>query len=337
MIITLEDFFVLREQLPVADVRSENEFHQGHIPRAGNIPILNNAERVQVGTDYKQKGQQQAIKTGFRLVGPRIIDIVESAEQFAAGRELIVHCWRGGMRSANFCSFVNMARIKTYQLQGGYKAYRGEMLRSLERPLSLVLLGGYTGSGKSDVLRALREQGEQVLDLETLANHKGSVFGGLNMPPQPTVEQFQNDVAEVLRTFDPDRRIWVEDESITIGKMVIPNALWQQMLAAPVVELSLDRALRVERLVHEYGQADQEQFIVAMTGIMKKLGGQHFQEARDKWLAGQQHEAIDILLNYYDRHYGRGLDKRSDRIRLRQTWDGTRTDEAAKALATASF
>jgi len=277
MIIALEDFFVLREQLPVADVRSEGEFLQGHIPGAGNIPLLNNAERVQVGTDYKQKGQQEAIKTGFRLVGPRILGIVEAAAQFAPGNELIVHCWRGGMRSSNFCSFVNMARIKTYQLQGGYKAYRTEMLRSFEQPLSLVLLGGYTGSGKSDVLRALRQQGEQVLDLETLAHHKGSVFGGLNMPPQPTVEQFQNDVAEVLRTFDPQRRIWVEDESITIGRMVIPNALWQQMLTAPVVELSLDRAARVERLVNEYGQANQEEFIRAMTGIMKKLGGQHFQ------------------------------------------------------------
>src|SRR5687768_11190865 len=121
MIISIDDFFKLRSALPVVDVRSEGEYDTGHIRQAVNIPVLNNAERVAVGTDYKQKGQAEAIKTGFRLVGPRLSEIIAHAKKAAVKREMIVHCWRGGMRSANFCQFVNAEGIKTHQLEGGYK------------------------------------------------------------------------------------------------------------------------------------------------------------------------------------------------------------------------
>src|SRR5687768_10687024 len=124
MILPVSEFLELRTSLPVVDVRSEGEFETGHIPSAINIPILNNAERVEVGTDYKQRGQLEAIRTGFRLVGPRLINIIDQAKAIAIANELIVHCWRGGMRSANFCQFVGMAGVKTHQLKGGYKAYR---------------------------------------------------------------------------------------------------------------------------------------------------------------------------------------------------------------------
>src|SRR5688572_22074728 len=118
MIISIDDFFNLRETLPVVDVRSEGEFEAGHVKKAVNIPLLNNTERIAVGTDYKQHGQEQAIKTGFRLVGPRLLEIVLEAERVAEKKEMIVHCWRGGMRSSNFCKFVSMNGIKTYQLEG---------------------------------------------------------------------------------------------------------------------------------------------------------------------------------------------------------------------------
>ena len=211
--VSIEEFLSLRKELPVVDVRSEGEFEEGHIRNTINIPLLNYAERIAVGTDYKQKGQHEAIKTGFRLVGPRLLDIINDAEKVASNRELLVHCWRGGMRSNNFCQFVGMAGIKTHSLKGGYKAYRHQALESFKRPMNLILLTGCTGSGKSEVLRALKSQGEQVLDLENLANHKGSAFGGLLMPPQPTTEQFQNELFEEILLLDPSRRIWVEDES----------------------------------------------------------------------------------------------------------------------------
>jgi tRNA 2-selenouridine synthase len=321
--IDIADFLSLRSSLPVVDVRSEGEFAEGHMPGAINIPILNNEERIAVGTDYKQKGQLEAIKTGFRLVGPRIIDLVEETEKISANRELLVHCWRGGMRSANFCHFVGMAKIRTHQLKGGYKAYRLRAVESFKSPFQLVILGGSTGSGKTELLRALRNAGEQVIDLEALANHKGSVFGGLMMPPQPTTEQFQNDLFEHILTLDLNRRIWIEDESIAVGKIFLPEDLWRTMNASPIVEIAVSREIRLQRLVEEYGKADQQLFLEAMGKIVKKLGGQNFNAAREKLLASNMPATINLLLeHYYDKAYATGLSKKRHRVVSTLTWDG---------------
>lgn len=336
MIIQIQEFLKLRDVLPVADVRSEKEFGEGHIWGAINIPLLNDAERIAVGTDYKEKGQAEAIKTGFRLVGPRFHEIIKNAESAAAGQELLVHCWRGGMRSSNFCQIVGMAKIKSHQLNGGYKAYRYEALESYKKPLRLLIIGGYTGSGKSEILRALRDRGEQIIDLENLANHKGSVFGGLMMSPQPTTEQFQNDLFEELIKLDASRRIWVEDESIAIGKIFLPQDFWQQMSSAVVFEVEVDKQVRIERLVKEYGNADKQEFLVAMKGITKKLGGQNFNAAKEKLFEGDMACTIDILLTYYDKAYGTGLLNKQRRIKTRATWDGKDpVDFADQLIATA--
>lgn len=334
--ISIEEFFKLRQEIPIADVRSEKEFEEGHVSGAVNIPILNNEERIAVGTDYKEKGQAEAIKTGFRLVGPRFLEIVNSAESLAAGRELLVHCWRGGMRSSNFCLIIGMAKIKTHQLTGGYKAYRQEALASYKQPQQFQVIGGYTGSGKSEILRALQEKGEQIIDLEDLARHKGSVFGGLMMPPQPTTEQFQNDLFEALRKLNPARKIWVEDESIAVGKIFLPSDFWQQMSAAPVYEVDVEKTVRIERLVKEYGHADKDEFLGAMKGIMKKLGGQHFNVAKEKLFLDDMAGTIDILLNYYDKAYGTGLLKKQNRIKAKAAWNGNDPLEIADYLISIS-
>jgi tRNA 2-selenouridine synthase len=330
--IDIEDFLKLRSSLPVVDVRSESEFADGHIPNAVNIPILNNTERAAVGTDYKQKGQLEAIKTGFRLVGPRIVDLVSAAEKIADGNELLVHCWRGGMRSANFCHFVGMAKIPTHQLRGGYKTYRNKVLDSFELPFNLKVIGGSTGSGKSELLGALATKGEQILDLEKLANHKGSAFGGLMMPAQPTTEQFQNNLFEEILKLDITKPIWIEDESIGIGKIFIPEPLWRTMSDAPIVELNVDKTIRVGRLVNEYGGADQTQFLLAMEKITKKLGGQHFQKAKELLLTGDMSSTIDILLTYYDKAYGMGLSKKQNRVKEKISWNGKNIESLAEEL-----
>lgn len=332
MIIPIQEFLKLRKSLPAVDVRSQNEFMEGHIPGTLNIPILNDQERVAVGTDYKQKGQLAAIKTGFRLVGPRIIDIITDAEKVAAGKELLVNCWRGGMRSANFCHFAGMAKIKTHQLSGGYKIYRNEALLSFKQDFKLLIIGGFTGSGKSEILNALARKGEQIIDLEKLANHKGSVFGGLMMPPQPTTEQFQNYLFEEVLKLNLTRRIWIEDESITIGRNVIPDPFWQKMRASPIVEMEVDKGVRINRLVNEYGIADQMQFLDAMSGIVKKLGGQHFQAAKESLLKNDMASVIDILLTYYDKAYGMGLSKKEMRIKFKAPWNGKDADTFASQL-----
>lgn len=332
MIIGLDDFFYARQKLPLIDVRSEGEFEMGHIPAAINIPLLNNAERIEVGTDYKQKGQAEAIRTGFRLVGPRLIDIIDQAKNVAQHNELIVHCWRGGMRSSNFCQFAGMAGIKTHHLKGGYKTYRQAALKAFEAPFKFVVLAGSTGSGKTEILNSLQDAGEQVIDLEKLAHHKGSVFGGMMQPPQPTTEQFQNNLFETILKLDASKRIWIEDESIAVGKIFLPGDFWRTMGISPVVELQVEKNIRIDRLVNEYGSADRTEFLEAMTGITKRLGGQHFKAAKEKLFENDMASVMDILLTYYDKAYRNGLEKKTNRIKATFSWNGKDKNEVVKKL-----
>lgn len=332
MQISLTDFLSLRHELPVIDVRSEGEFETGHIPGVVNIPLLNNAERVVVGTTYKQQGQRAAIHEGFRLVGPRLEQMISDTEKTSGGKEVIVHCWRGGMRSSNFSQFIGMAGMRSRVLTGGYKTYRQAALEMFRAPLNLVSLTGCTGSGKSEVLREIGRQGEQVLDLEAMACHKGSAFGHLMQPPQPTTEQFQNDLFERLLTLDLRRRIWVEDESIAIGKIFLPPDFWTQLHSSPLVRMDVSKDVRVGRLVNEYGPADREEFLSIMSRISKKLGGQHFLQAQEKLQQGDMPAVMEILLTYYDKAYLRSMEKRNSQLKNAMAWDGNGIQDFARDL-----
>ncbi len=327
--LNIGDFLKQRSTLPVVDVRSPAEFSEGHITGAINIALLNNEERAAVGTDYKRKGRQEAIQTGFRLMGPRLSEVVDKALQVSGGKELLVHCWRGGLRSSYFAQFAGMADISTRVLAGGYKAYRHRAMETFGEYLNLRVLSGSTGSGKTEVLQALQDLGEQAIELEALANHKGSVFGGLGKGPQPTTEQFQNDLFESILRLDRDRRVWIEDESVAIGRIFLPEPFWQQKIRSPVVVLDLDRDSRIERLVQEYGTSDQEEFVSAMEKIEKRLGGQHLNEARDMWRSGDARGTMDKLLVYYDKAYSNSLNAKREKILGRATWDGVSAGQAA--------
>lgn len=296
----------------ILDVRSPGEFEQGHIPGAVSFPLFSNEERAAVGTCYKQKSREKAVELGFDLVGPKLGEFIRKAQEISPNRTVRVHCWRGGMRSGAIAWALNLAGFETLTLQGGYKAYRQQVRRTLATPKQIVLLGGMTGTAKTDILHALAAQGEQVLDLEGHANHRGSSFGALCLPPQPSTEHFENVLAARWQTFDTHQPIWIEAESRRVGACRVPAELFEQMEAAFALEITRPVPERVALLVDIYGQADPDDLIAATERIRKRLGGQRTQEATAAIQAGDLATAVAITLDYYDRAYRYGLEKRTE-------------------------
>ena len=292
------------------DVRSPSEFAHAHIPGAVNLPILNDAERVQVGTTYKQQGQNAAVQLGVQLVIPRLIEIKKNAQRYTQGAPAKICCWRGGMRSEAMSNLLSSLGIPTMILSGGYKAYRRSTLNLLSQSFQIAVIGGMTGCGKTDLLDALRDQGEQVLDLEALASHRGSSFGMLGMPEQPSCEQFENLIAEQLGSFQSDRLVWIEDESRMVGRCKVPDDLFAAMQQAPLYLIERPFSARFPVINEGYGCYPAEALIGATQRIKKRLGGQRTQMAIESIKAGDYETAVQIILGYYDRAYTNGLEKR---------------------------
>ena len=199
----VEEFLDKAQTLPIIDVRSPGEYQHAHIPGAISIPLFDNDERAQVGTKYKNAGKDSAVLLGLSLVGPKLADFVKQSKKLnPQGKEVLVHCWRGGMRSSSFAWLLDTAGLTASTLVGGYKAYRNTVLSAFSEPHNLIILGGKTGSGKTDILKELARQGEQIIDLEGLANHKGSTYGAIGQAPQPATEQFENLVHQQWRQLD---------------------------------------------------------------------------------------------------------------------------------------
>jgi tRNA 2-selenouridine synthase len=310
-LLPIDTFLQLAQTLPVVDVRSPGEYAQGHIPGAVNIPLFSNEERAQVGTTYKQVSQQEALLLGLDLVGPKMAGFVRAAKQLAPEGEILVHCWRGGMRSGSFGWLLETAGMKVSTLKGGYKAFRTQVLDGLEAPRRIIILGGKTGSGKTEILHELRSLGEQVIDLEHLAHHKGSSYGSLGQLPPPSTEQFENELYSQWRQLDPTRRVWLEDESRSVGRCLIPQAVWEQMQAASLVLVEMDKSLRIERLVREYACFDIALLYEATHRIQKRLGGQHHTAAIEALDRRDFAAVADITLNYYDKAYLHSIGNRA--------------------------
>jgi len=309
--LAVADFLAKAAHLPVVDVRSPAEFAHGHIPGAVNIPLFDDTERAKVGTRYKQVGKDSAVLLGLEMVGPKLADFVRQARRLnRSGNEVLVHCWRGGMRSGSFAWLLNTAGLTVSTLAGGYKAYRNAVLDGFAQPRPLLIVGGKTGSGKTDVLKELAAQGEQIVDLEAIAHHKGSSYGAIGQAPQPTVEQFENALFRAWQPLDPTRRIWLEDESKHIGQCFIPHSLWLQMRAAPVAFLDIPQQVRVERLVREYTGIDHRLLVEATERIRKRLGNQITQEALTALASHDYATVARLSLNYYDKAYLHGLAQR---------------------------
>ena len=309
--ITIDELQKMPDRIPVADVRTPAEFAQGHMPGAFNLPLFSNQERVRVGITYKQEGQEAAILLGFDLTGSKWSGFVRSALDFAPDKKIAVHCWRGGMRSAAMAWALDLYGFDVCLVQGGYKHFRRWVLHQFEKPYPLLVLGGMTGSGKTKILRQLANIGEQMVDLEDLAQHRGSSYGTLNRLVQPTQEQFENELASRLSAMHPGQSIWIEDECRNIGKCLLPKPFWTLLLACPLFDMQVPPEQRIDRLVEEYGSLDTEFLVECTERIRKRLGPEQTKNAVAAIRDGRMADFIRQVLVYYDKTYRKGLDSRA--------------------------
>lgn len=306
-----EPFTQLARTLPVIDVRSPGEYAIGHIPGAVSIPLFDNEERSIVGTMYKKTGKDAAIRKGLEIAGKHLPGYISELDRVANGnKQIAVYCWRGGMRSRNMAWLFEVAGYDTTLLTGGYKAYRRFVRSRWSLPWKLIILGGKTGSGKSVLLNKLKAMGEQVIDLEGLANHRGSAFGHIGLPEQPTNETFENNLWELWHNLDPNRWIWLEDESMNIGRVVIPPPLFEAMRVAPVIFLDIPKEERILHLIKEYAILDKPELAAAIGRIEKRLGGQNVKNALEALRQNDFETVADITLLYYDKAYLIGVSRR---------------------------
>jgi tRNA 2-selenouridine synthase len=313
--ISVERFVELSQQFPVIDVRSEAEFGHAHVPGAYNLPLFNNEERKVVGTIYKQQSREMAIKKGLEYFGPKMKEMIVFAEKINGkldnqNKTFILHCWRGGMRSAGVAWLLDLYGFKVYTLVGGYKAFRNWVLKTFEKPWKINIVGGYTGSGKTILLEELGNAGEAVIDLEGIAGHKGSAFGRIGLPEQSSVEMFENRLAIELAAIEkkhPGKHIWMEDESQRIGAVSIPHSLWTTMRKSLVYFLEIPFEKRLAYLVDTYGKLDKQELADATSRIQKKLGGLETKTALQHLDNNDLYGCFDILLKYYDKLYTKSL------------------------------
>jgi len=306
-------FLELSETIKIADVRSPSEYNFGHIPGAVNIPLFDDNERATVGIKYRKEGRLPAILEGLRQSGPFLRIKLEQALKAATEGYLLVHCWRGGMRSEAMAWLFSLADLEVYVLDGGYKSYRRHVLEYLSEKNKMIVLGGMTGSSKTHILRFLKNNKQQVIDLEQLANHKGSAFGALGQPPQPTTEQFGNSLFDDLRKLNKELPFWVEDESRNIGSVFMPDSFYLNMQETATIVIEMDMNTRLPRLIQEYSGYPPVELKSSILKISKRLGGDKTNDAINAVETGNFAKAIEIVLYYYDKAYLYELKKKNSK------------------------
>jgi len=298
----------------IIDVRSPAEFAEDHLPGAINCPVLNDEERIRIGTLYKQVNAFEAKKLGAALVARNIAQHIES--QFLIHeREWrpLIYCWRGGNRSGAMAHILSRIGWPVAQLDGGYKEYRRHVnaaLETLPTQFDYRVLCGPTGSGKSRMLQVLHKQGAQVLDLEQLAAHRGSILGHIPNTPQPSQKAFESAIWQQLQQFNPKQPIYIESESRKVGNLRVPDAMMNAMRAAPCIVLELPLAERIKLLMRDY-----EHFIANTTILNEQIGcltALHGREKIQRWqditLAGEWEQLVlELLRDHYDPSYQRSI------------------------------
>lgn len=303
MRVDVKTFLLEEAHVPIVDVRSPGEYADGHIADAINLPLFTDDERAIVGTIYTKTGKAEAIEEGLEIVGPKMSTLAKKARALANNKKLKVHCWRGGMRSEKVAWLFELIGLEIIILEGGYKAYRQQLLEDFRDVDKFIVLQGPTGSGKTEILHKLQEKGEQILDLEKRANHKGSAFGALGMDDQPSTSQFQNLLYADLLKLEWSKRIWIESESLSIGKVYLPETLWENMNQSNVIELQIDRLSRAKRVVREYGHFGEDLLSSSIEKIKSRFGGNRVKEALELLKEHKLEQVALLLLDYYDKAY----------------------------------
>ena len=301
----------------IVDARSPAEFAEDHLPGAVNWPVLDNDERREVGTEYKQISAFDARKHGAAIVARRVAEIVERQVHDKPRQwQPLVYCWRGGQRSGTLAWFLGQIGFRTHVLQGGYKAFREQVraqLETLPAGFGFTVIAGRTGSGKTRLLQSLAGQGAQVLDLEALAKHRGSVLGGLEHDPQPTQKAFDTAVWHALRGFDPARPVFVESESRKIGALAVPETLLSRMRAdSRVVMVEMPEAARVQLLLEEYGFFAQQvdRFCEHMATLAELRGKETIARWQALARAGEWPQVFaELMQQHYDPLYLRSMSR----------------------------
>ena len=323
----------LGEFSTIIDARSESEFAEDRLPGAVNWPSLNDAQRKLVGTEYKQVSPFAAQKHGAALVARNIADHIER-EVIDKGRDWkpLVYCWRGGKRSASLAGVLGQIGFRVHLLEGGYREYRRAVLQALDElptRFSYRVVCGSTGSGKSRLLQVLRAHGAQVLDLEALANHRGSVLGLVPGSPQPSQKQFDSRVWDALRRFDPKRPVYIESESKKVGDLHVPPVLIERMRASTCIRLDLPLPARVELLIEDYDffVTDTEAFCERLGALRALRGNETVNGWHEAARSGHTTQVVrDLLINHYDPIYAQSMKRNFAGIavpHLTIEWDGS--------------
>jgi tRNA 2-selenouridine synthase len=308
--LSIKEYLEIIRNIPTLDVRSPLEYEHAHIPGAINLSLLNNEERKIIGTTYKNSGNQSAVIQGYQLVGPKFSQYIENALKISPDKIINVYCWRGGLRSNIMAFILHTAGFKVNLLIGGYKAFRNWTSDSLSEERKIKIIGGKTGSGKTLIIEQLRKMEEQVINLESLANHRGSAFGSMGQSAQVSNEQFENLLVMEWKDLNSSKTLWLENESRTIGSNVIPLPIFNQMQKAITFDVQIPLEERVNYIVKEYGCFNYTDLANNTSKLQKRLGNLRLNQALDFLSNGLIREWSILMLEYYDKTYIYGNSKR---------------------------
>ena len=323
------------------DARTESEFALDRLPGAVNWPSLTDAERIVIGTEYVQVSPFLAKKRGAAMVARNIAGHIErEVLDLPKDWRPLIYCWRGGSRSGALATVLDQIGFRVTRLDGGYQSWRRAVVAALEElpaRFDYRVVCGNTGSGKSRLLQVLRAQGAQVLDLEALANHRGSVLGLVPGSPQPSQKQFDSRVWDALRAFDPARPVYVESESKKVGDLHVPPAVIERMRASKCLSLDLPLDARVALLMDEYAHfvTDTGAFCDRLNALRPSRGGEVVEAWQQAATGGRTAEVVrDLLLQHYDPIYAQSITRNfpgAAMPHLVLAWDGSESSLADAA------